>query len=160
MISNHTIGGTLKYTCDRIRCLADANLKKYDLTLSQVRTLRFIQLNGGECTQKQIEDFLRVSHPTVVGLVCRLEQNGYITTEICQKDKRNKIVKATQKAQEVSSQLRNQMDRTDEKMLQGFSLEDKEIFLSYLKKIIDNLNEEKDFSAECKCNCCEEKLDK
>lgn len=157
MVNNHTIGGTLKYTCDRVRCIADGNLKKYDLTLSQVRILRFIQLNGGECSQKQIEDFLRVSHPTVVGLVCRLEQNGFITSNISSKDRRNKIIKSTQKAKDVSLQLRSQMDRTDEKMLKDFSDEEKETFLSFLKRIIDNLNEGKDVAEEYNCKCCQTK---
>ena len=53
---------------------ANNNLKASGMTFSQMRLLHFL-FKQGEATpsQKDIEDFLQVSHPTVVGLIQRLE---------------------------------------------------------------------------------------
>ncbi len=71
-----SIGGMIKYISDKVRQKADNNLKDHNVTLSQVRVLNFLWRENGSCSQKQIEDFLQVSHPTVVGLVARMEQSG------------------------------------------------------------------------------------
>ena len=53
---------------------ANNNLKASGMTFSQMRLMHFL-FKQGEATpsQKDIEDFLQVSHPTVVGLIQRLE---------------------------------------------------------------------------------------
>ncbi len=79
-MQNKTIVGTIKYISDKVRQKADNNLKDHNLTLSQVRVLRFLTCVGGSCSQKEIEDYLQVSHPTVVGIVSRMEQSGFLQT--------------------------------------------------------------------------------
>lgn len=61
------IGYLVKMIDDKMKVKADADLTHYDLTLSQCRVLTFLQSQEGQATQKEIEDFLEVSHPTVVG---------------------------------------------------------------------------------------------
>ena len=47
-----------------------------------------------QATQKEIAPFLDVAHPTVVGLVSRMEQNVHVTCWPCE-DGHNKYVKLT-----------------------------------------------------------------
>ena len=77
-----SIGGMIKYISDKVRQKADNNLKNHNVTLSQVRVLNFLWRENCSCSQNQIEDFLKVSHPTVVWLVSRMEQSGYIKTSV------------------------------------------------------------------------------
>ena len=63
------VGYLIKYINDKLKVKADAELKQYNLTLTQSRVFAFLNSCGGQATQKEIEVFLEVSHPTVVGIV-------------------------------------------------------------------------------------------
>lgn len=71
---NDDVGYMLKKVNDRIHIQADANLKECGLTFSQMRVLMVLRKNGGQVSQKMIEEELGVAHPTVVGIVSRLEK--------------------------------------------------------------------------------------
>ena len=116
-----SIGGIIKYISDKVRQKADNNLKDHNVTLSQVRVLNFLWRENGSCSQKQIEDFLQVSHPTVVGLVSRMEQSGYIQTSVSPDDKRNKIVTVTDSGMSLASELCRYMEDIDKRMLVGLT---------------------------------------
>lgn len=116
-----SIGGMIKYISDKVRQKADNNLKDHNVTLSQVRVLNFLWRENGSCSQKQIEDFLQVSHPTVVGLVSRMEQSGYIQTSVSPDDKRNKIVTVTDSGMFLACELCRYMEDIDKRMLVGLT---------------------------------------
>lgn len=116
-----SIGGMIKYISDKVRQKADNNLKNHNVTLSQVRVLNFLWSENGSCSQKQIEDFLQVSHPTVVGLVSRMEQSGYIQTSVSPDDKRNKIVTVTDSGMSLACELCRYMEDIDKRMLVGLT---------------------------------------
>ncbi len=116
-----SIGGMIKYISDKVRKKADNNLKDHNVTLSQVRVLNFLWRENGSCSQKQIEDFLQVSHPTVVGLVSRMEQSGYIQTSVSPDDKRNKIVTVTDSGMSLACELCRYMEDIDKRMLVGLT---------------------------------------
>ena len=86
------VGYLIKRIHDKLAVRADAELKQYHLTMSQGRVFLYLSSRGGQATQKEIETFLGVAHPTVVGLVSRMEQSGYVTCWPCE-DGRNKNVK-------------------------------------------------------------------
>ena len=93
------VGYLIKRIHDKLAVRADAELKQYHLTMSQGRVFLYLSSRGGQATQKEIETFLGVAHPTVVGLVSRMEQSGYVTCWPCE-DGRNKNVKLTAQAEE------------------------------------------------------------
>lgn len=120
-MKKNSIGGMIKYISDKVRQKADNNLKDHNVTLSQVRVLNFLWRENGSCSQKQIEDFLQVSHPTVVGLVSRMEQSGYIQTSVSPDDKRNKIVTVTDSGMSLACELCRYMEDIDKRMLVGLT---------------------------------------
>lgn len=79
---NKDIGMLLKQINDKLKIIADNSLKESGLTISQTRVMQIIHEKGGEVTQKEIEKHLQVSHPTVVGIVSRLEKNGYLSCRV------------------------------------------------------------------------------
>ena len=87
------VGYLIKRINDKLAVRADAELKQYHLTMSQGRVFLYLSSRGGQATQKEIETFLGVAHPTVVGLVSRMEQSGYVTCWPCE-DGRNKKCQA------------------------------------------------------------------
>ena len=138
-MKKNSIGGIINYISDKVRQKADNNLKDHNVTLSQVRVLNFLWRENGSCSQKQIEDFLQVSHPTVVGLVSRMEQSGYIQTSVSSDDKRNKIVTVTDSGMALASELCRFMDDMDNRMLKGLSEEQQSQLADMLLTVAKNL---------------------
>lgn len=140
MTEKKKTGYLLKIITDVLAREANHMLKEQDLTWSQSRLIGFLQRNGGECTQKEIENFLEVSHPTVVGIVSRMEQNGFVTCRIDDSDRRNKIVKLTDRSVEVGKSIRESLIEQDRAMFDGFSDEERQQLDEYLLRIYDNLS--------------------
>ena len=76
------IGYYIKRINDKLKAGFDAYLCDVDLTSSQARVIEYVYWNGGMVTQKEIEVFLDVAHPTVVGIVNRLEKKGYLNCHL------------------------------------------------------------------------------
>ena len=110
------IGYLIKNINDKLKVKADADLKHSNLTLAQSRVLAFLDSRGGQATQKEIEVYLEVSHPTVVGIISRMEQNGHLRCWVDKTDKRNKIVALTEQAKALGEDMEQRI-LADEKML-------------------------------------------
>lgn len=137
-------GVYFKLINDKLRTQANADLKAHGLTMTQSRVLRFLSDIGGEATQKEIEEFLSVAHPTVVGIVSRLEQNGFITFHPDSADKRNKVVVLTEKAVQVDREMKEIIRRQDEKLFASLSKEQVKELTFLLQTIYENLNTEEE----------------
>ena len=102
------IGFLLKVIQENTERHANQIFKPVDLTSSQVRVLKFLRERGETpVSQKEIEEYLHVSHPTVVGIVQRLEHKGFVRTEFSGQDKRQKYVYRTEREEELFRQMNN-----------------------------------------------------
>ena len=133
------VGYLIKNIHEKLKVKADADLKRYNLTLTQSRVLAFLNSQGGQTTQKEIEVFLEVSHPTVVGIISRMEQNGYVTSWIDKNDKRNKNVKLTKQAEALGMDMEQNIHDTEKKILASLSKEDVAHLREMLLVIYKNL---------------------
>ena len=133
------IGYFLKSINDRLKTRADNQLKSRNLTMSQSRVLGFLHSKNGQATQKEIGDHLQVAHPTVVGIVARLERNGFVTCCIDPTDKRSKIVSLTKHAEIIGEEMDSLIEDSEARMLYGLSQEDVKNLKKYLSTIYDNL---------------------
>ncbi len=133
------VGYFFKLIDNRLKANADAGLSKHGLTFAQSRILRFLAEHGGQATQKEIEDYAHVSHPTVVGIVTRMEQGGFLSTCTDPADKRNKIVSLTDKSKDINLEIRRSIDLSEREMLKSFTDEETEQLRGYLSRICKNL---------------------
>lgn len=138
------VGILLKQITDKIKVSADASLKSRGLTLSQVRMLKFVSDHLDGVTQKAIENHFQVSHPTVVGIITRMEKNGYLECWQDPEDKRNKMVRLTEKARPVAMEMEQEMQKQEKQLLQGLSEEQIDNLYEALYKIFKNVNERND----------------
>lgn len=136
---NSHIGYLIKLINDRIKLKADSDLKSHNLTLAQSRILVFLKNHGGQSTQKEIEDFLDVSHPTVVGIVSRMEKNGFLNCHIDMTDRRNKIVTLTQHAFKIGDNMDVVIREMEAKMLSPLTEEQINQLTKMLDLIYNNL---------------------
>lgn len=133
------IGYLIKAIDDKLKIRADAELKSSGLTLSQSRVLAILNNSGGQATQKEIEDFLEVSHPTVVGIVSRMEQNGLLTTWFDTKQQRSKVVALTEKARNIGKDMDSTIQDQEEAMLNGLTPEETALLEKALLTIYRNI---------------------
>lgn len=138
-MEQYPIGCLLKMITDKIKIQADANLAQHDLTLTQSRVLGYLEQNGGIATQKEIEGFLQVSHPTVAGIINRMEQNGFVRCRLDPADKRSKIVSQTERAAAVAQDMHATIQTTEQQMLRSLTPEQIEALESALRTIYADL---------------------
>ena len=130
------VGYLIKNINDKLKMKADADFKHFHLTWAQSRVLAFLHSNGGSATQKEIEVFLEVSHPTVVGIVSRMEQNGHVSTWLDETDKRNKM---TEQAENIRKDMEQNIYKNERKMLTSLTPAEIEQLRRMLDIIYKNL---------------------
>lgn len=133
-----------------MRLHIDAELNRYDLTLSQLQVLKCIEDAGGETTQKEIERQLGVSHPTVVGLISRLEKSGYVTTCPGSGKQKSKQITVTSKGKDQRYQIKAHHAETEKTLMRGLSDDETEKLRQMLERIAANISLEwADHSSSC-----------
>lgn len=133
------IGYLIKNINDKLKAKADADLKHSNLTLAQSRVLAFLDRRGGQATQKEIEVYLEVSHPTVVGIISRMKQNGYLRCWVDETDKRNKIVALTEQAKALGEEMEQRILANEKMLLASLSEADIKKLKQMLLIIYNNL---------------------
>ena len=114
-------------------------LREYNLTLSQVEILRYLNMHRNEeVHQKDIEKFFHISNPTVSGLLNRLEEKGFIVRETDLNDTRKKSVKSTNEALAMAKKLKKTMDQFENDLLSALNNDERQRLKEYLMRIIDS----------------------
>lgn len=133
------IGYMVKQLESKLHTIADAAFGESELTYAQVRVLKILWKHGGQAAQKVIETELKVSHPTVVGIVSRLEKSGYVSCHTDPGDRRNKIVCATRLALKHRQWHDARMTETEQRLTAGFSREELETLREMLRRLYRNI---------------------
>ena len=117
------LGYLIKQISDKMRADADAAFRKH------------VQACGGSTTQKEIEIYLDVSHPTIVGLVSRLEKSGFVTSHVDENNRRNKIVCVTEKAQQTRESLEIERKKKERRLEQALGQQEREQLMYLLSRL-------------------------
>ena len=141
MEKRNNIGILIHRIDKKIKANMDIDLNRYDLTFSQSQVLLFLRLNEGKLSQKKLQDMMRCSHPTMVGLIQRLEANDFVRTYTDEEDKRYKIVELTDKALAFGNDMKKTREQNEKQMVKGLKKEEKEILLDLLDRVYKNISE-------------------
>lgn len=133
------IGYYIKRINDKLKAGFDAYLRDVDLTSSQARVIEYVYWNGGMVTQKEIEVFLDVAHPTVVGIVNRLEKKGYLACHLDENNKRNKMVCSTCEAEKLLHKMYEGRRAAEQRLLHSFSEDEAAQVKKLLEKLYENI---------------------
>lgn len=136
------IGLLLKKITDGIRSSADRAFAAYGLTGTQLQYLDCLAQCGGSASQRELEERFGVSHPTVIGIVSRLREKGFVTVTPDERDRRSRIVRLTQKAYDAGEALRRGKMQMDQRLVEGFAEEEKKQLRGYLLRVLDNVLQE------------------
>ena len=134
------IGFLVKLVHDAIDRRINQELESQRLTNSQLSVLTFLCMRGdADTTIRDIQDFLKVSHPTAAGLVRRLEQKGFVHLLTDPRDKRARIVRLDDSV--ISSyQLEPKPTlHMEERLLAGLSDEERRQLCALLMRVYENI---------------------
>ncbi|WP_278951107.1 MarR family winged helix-turn-helix transcriptional regulator [Lactobacillus apis] len=116
--------------------------KEYSLTGAQISLMVFLyDAKDRTVTQKEIADMFVLSHPTIRGIVRRLEENGLIYTTRLETDQRQIVLQLSDKGFALVDKNINKihaiLDNTNAQITQGSSAVEVEQFEAFLDQIIE-----------------------
>ncbi|MBR2176464.1 MAG: MarR family transcriptional regulator [Clostridia bacterium] len=91
-----------------------------------------------EIFQRDIEDEFSIRRSTVSSMIQLMEKKGFVTRESVDYDARLKKLVLTPKAREMNSKMLSTLEKSEEKLREGISSEELELFFSILEKIQKN----------------------
>ena len=135
------IGFLLRVIHTTLRTNANAHLKQYDMTLSQTRVLRLLHESGESMQLKQLEQYFEVKHPTMLGILRRMESKGLIEITVNEQDKRSRDVTLLPKGEELCVRLRDHIRQNEVQLVSGFTPEEVETLRSMLERAQKNIED-------------------
>ena len=132
--------GYLIRVAEKCRAQAMTNaLASMELTAAQGQIMSFVAHRAEPPCARDIEEAFQLTHPTVSGLLSRLEQKGFIELRPDPKDRRCKRIYVLPRGLELHETMHQTINFTEEQLMQGFTEEEKEQFAAFLQRAIDNL---------------------
>lgn len=134
--------GPLMGYCDHqmLRLMA-RELRQYDISPIQCRTLIFLQETEGEVNQRILERFLMVKPSTASGIVGRLEEKGLLLRQTSEKDGRCRILALTEQGRQFNQQFRAISRQVDIQAGTGLTEEEQALLRQLLLRVAANLSE-------------------
>ena len=134
------IGFLVKLVHDAIDRRINQELESQRLTNSQLSVLSFLCMRGdADTTIRDIQDFLKVSHPTAAGLVRRLEQKGFVHLLTDPRDKRARIVQLDDSVISNAQLEPKPTLHMEERLLAGLSDEERRQLCALLMRVYENI---------------------
>ena len=132
----------VKIISDCVEKAANQHFKQLNLTLSQARILIYLRGRNGEKTsQKDIEDYFEVTHPTVIGILKRLESKGLITSGFDSEDKRVKNIYLTENEASIYNAMDDFKNTMEQKLMQGLTDVQIQELKALLKSVYENIQD-------------------
>lgn len=113
-------------------------LAKMELTSSQGHIMGFLCRQSSPPCARDIEQFFQLSHPTVSGILTRLEKKGFIEFRPDQLDRRCKRIHVLPKGVECHQRIIDAIRENEARMMAGFSQEERSQFSAFLDRAIEN----------------------
>ena len=112
------------------------------LTPSQIQALRHITYHNVMSQQELVED-MGVDKAAVTRLVAGLEELGYVTRTPDPKDRRAKLIRATEAAMQVKDDVVALEEAYYNWLLEGLSPQERENFAGYMDRLLQRAREGK-----------------
>ena len=119
----------------------DQQFQEMELTAMQSYVLRYLHDRAGEVVYpKDIEQRFHLTHPTVSGLLARLEAKGFIVCTPDPDDRRCKRIRLTERARQCDAAVGQAFETLERVMCSGMSDEEQQTLLRLLDLAADNLH--------------------
>ncbi|WP_078592725.1 MarR family winged helix-turn-helix transcriptional regulator [Evansella clarkii] len=117
-------------------------LAEHGLTAAQSRVL-YILNQHEKLMQAELQKRLYIQASTMNGIIDTLLKKELITKDDSKEDRRSKVISITAAGQYLEEKLSNEVYEIEESLLKGFSPEEQQLFLSWIKRMRENLQDMK-----------------
>ena len=114
-------------------------LASIELTAAQGRIMAFLAHREEPPCSRDIEEAFHLSHPTVSGLLGRLEKKGFLEFRSDPEDRRCKRIYISDRGHQCHALMHQTIEATEENMVIGFTQEEREQFSLLLERAIANM---------------------
>lgn len=107
------------------------HLEALGLTASQADAMKFF-LENENSTIKALKETMDITHQTAQGIVSRLIEKGFLTTQQSQDDKRYQIIHVTESGAALSKKINANGKRTGAMLVKGMTEDEQRDFIRLL----------------------------
>ncbi|MDV2884257.1 MarR family transcriptional regulator [Alkalihalophilus pseudofirmus] len=136
------IGYHIGILSHRIQNQYNLKLADYDLTVAQSRVL-YLLVTYGSQTQVELQKKLYIKGSTMNGIIESLLKKDLIQRVTSEMDKRAKVVHISDEGKKIEAQLWEELNQLESSLMEGFDPEEKELLITWLKRIENNVQCEK-----------------
>lgn len=133
-------GLLIKQMHDCLEKQANNALRPKDLTMMQVAVLMVLRdAEDKRLSMKDLERHFQVAQSTIVGIISRLEQKGFVEAVGDATDRRIKLAHITPAGEMCCRESEKYQQEAEEMLLRGFSQEEQAVFHALLTRAADNV---------------------
>ena len=137
------LGYKFKRIHEMFRARMNVDMKESDLTFSQMEILFYLEKHADHAIiQQELCDAVQVSHPTMIGLINRMEEKDLVVRRTDPLNRRSRYIEMTQKSQEILRQTRERRHRNDRMLVKGFTDEETKELNRLLGMVYRNMQSE------------------
>ena len=110
-----------------------------DLTAAQGHIMGYLAHREEPACPRDIEEAFQLSHPTVSGLLARMEKKGFISLLPDERDRRIKRIYIMEKGHKCTEMMHSTIQNNEERTVRDFTPEEKAQFAALLERAIINM---------------------
>ena len=114
-------------------------LAQMELTAAQGHIMGYLAHRASPPCPRDVEEAFQLSHPTVSGLLARLEKKGFITLVPDPDDRRCKRIHLLEKGEQCLQTMHETITCSEARMVQGFTEEEQALFYQFLERASANM---------------------
>lgn len=114
-------------------------LETMELTAAQGHIMGYLAHRETPPCPRDIESAFHLSHPTVSGILSRLEQKGFIELRTDPEDRRCKRIYVLPKGKQCHALMHETILSNEQRLVQDFSEEEQAQFAAFLQRAITNM---------------------
>ena len=140
MLADKAVGPRIKRISNALDRKRTQDMEDMALTSSQSFVLGYLTRHAeAPVTPGELGRHFDLSHPTVTGILQRLEAKGFIRYAEDSGDRRKKRICVTEKALEVHQQVLQRFQETETLITQGMTEREIGALLALLDRVIENI---------------------
>ena len=137
----NSIGYWLIRTAQACERAVSEELLPEGITYRQCQVLGWLVLEG-DLAQNELADRMRIEPPTLVGILDRMEREGWITRQVSSADRRRKLVRPGPAAEPIWERITTVLRRVRMRAVQGLNEDEITQLKNLLMKVQGNLGAE------------------
>ncbi|WP_165444069.1 MarR family winged helix-turn-helix transcriptional regulator [Lachnoclostridium sp. Marseille-P6806] len=135
-----SLGYKFKLIQEQFRSMVNERMRAAELTFSQMGVLYYLDSSpGGRITQKMLCEAVHVKHPTMNGILSRMEEKGLVQQTVDPDNRRCRNIMLTEKGRRLMQMQNAERQACNEALTRGFTDEETGECHRLMNKIYRNL---------------------